>query len=152
MEHHPDKGGDEEKFKEISHAYNMITNPEYARKQSNRPVRDLSFHIQMIVPFDDAFYGTKLVVSYNQITLDQSLNPVKTEAIEPVCFSFDLPPGSMAGFRHVEKRKGKIFLNQTGDAVVMVAAERHPRYSVKNPDVLVEEKIKLEVLLKGTTW
>ena len=28
LQHHPDKGGDEEKFKEIADAYNKITNPK----------------------------------------------------------------------------------------------------------------------------
>lgn len=149
LEHHPDHGGDSDKFVEVTHAYRMITDPSYARKQTVRPVRDLTFNIQMITTFDDAFYGTKLVVSYNQLTLGTNLEIQKTDKVIPVSFAFDLPPGAVSGFRHIEKRKGKKWQNQTGDAVVSVTAERHPRYTVKGLDVFVEENIKLDVMLKG---
>jgi DnaJ-class molecular chaperone len=149
LEHHPDQGGDSDKFVEVTHAYRMITDPSYARKQSIRPVRDLTFNIQMITTFADAFYGTRLVVSYNQIILGANLEPLKSVDFEPVTFAFDLPPGSISGFRHVEKQKGKKCLNQTGDALVTVTAEKHPRYTVKGLDVFVDENIKLEIMLKG---
>jgi len=148
LEHHPDHGGDIDKFLEITHAYRMITDPSYARNQKSQPVRDLTFNIQMIVSFGDAFYGTRLVVSYNQITLNAKLEPLKTTEIEPVTFAFDLPPGALS-FRYIEKSKGKKFNNQTGNAVVTVITEKHPRYTVKGMDVFVEEKVPLETILKG---
>jgi len=149
MEHHPDKGGDPEMFIKITHAYRMLSDPSYARTQSHRPPTDLTFNVQMVITFNEAFYGTKLVVSYNQIELDGSYTPIKTEdVIDPVVVSFDLPPGSMK-FQHVEKGKGKKHNSDVGNAVITVASQKHPRYSVKGIDVFVEEKVKLEVMLKG---
>jgi molecular chaperone DnaJ len=43
MEHHPDKGGDEEKFKEISEAYSTLSNPE-KRAEYDNPMRQQMPH------------------------------------------------------------------------------------------------------------
>ena len=149
MEHHPDKGGDEEKFVEVTHAYRMLTDPAYARLQRTQPIKDLTFNIQMTATFEEAFFGTRLVVSYNRITLNPNLEPMKTDEIEPITFSFGLPPGSHSGFQHVEKNAGKKCGKQIGNALVTVNSERHPRYTVKGMDVFVEEKVPLETILKG---
>lgn len=149
LEHHPDHGGDSDKFMEVTHAYRMLTDPSYARLQSNQPVRDLTFNIQMVVSFEDAFYGTKLVVSYNQLELDPALEPIVAKEIIPVSFNFDLPPGSQTGFRHIEKNKGKKCGKQVGNALVTVLVGSHKRYRVSGKDVFVDEEIVLETMLKG---
>lgn len=50
MEHHPDKGGDEDKFKEISEAYSVLSNPE-KRKDHDNPMRNMGN------PFEDMMRG-----------------------------------------------------------------------------------------------
>jgi len=48
MEHHPDKGGDEEKFKEINEAYSVLSDPE-KRASYDNPMRNMGN------PFEDMF-------------------------------------------------------------------------------------------------
>ena len=48
MEHHPDKGGDEEIFKEINEAYSVLSNPDKRRDYDN-PMRNTGN------PFEDMF-------------------------------------------------------------------------------------------------
>jgi len=48
MEHHPDKGGNEEKFKELSEAYSILSDPE-KRAAYDNPMRNMGN------PFEDMF-------------------------------------------------------------------------------------------------
>lgn len=50
MEHHPDKGGDEEKFKEINEAYSTLSDPQ-KRGDYDNPMRNSGN------PFEDLFRG-----------------------------------------------------------------------------------------------
>jgi molecular chaperone DnaJ len=47
-EHHPDKGGDEEKFKELSEAYSILSDPK-KRAEYDNPMRNMGN------PFEDMF-------------------------------------------------------------------------------------------------
>lgn len=150
MEHHPDKGGSQEEFVRITHAYKMVTDPSYAAKEKGRPVRDLTFHMNLVVSFVDAFYGTRIAVNYNQVTLNDKMEPLKTgKDVEPVCITFDLPPGSVNGFKQDIKDKGMKYGNQTGSTSIRVTSEQHQRYKVRGIDVMVEEEVPLEIMLKG---
>lgn len=150
LKHHPDTGGDPEEFIKVTHAYKMLTDPSYVRNNKSQPVKDLTFRVQIVVSFIDAFYGTRIVVNYNQITIDDKLEPIKTgDTLEPVVITFDLPAGSTGGFRHTEKNKGLKHKSQIGKALVQVSSEPHPKYKVSGLDVTVEEEVPLEVLLKG---
>jgi DnaJ-class molecular chaperone len=146
---HPDHGGSEEAFLTVMHAYRMITDPGYRMREESRPVRDLTFRIKMIVPFMEAFYGRRLTVSYNRVFLAPDYEPMKTEEIEPITISFDLPAGSCDGFVHTEKEMGMACGRQRGGAEITVISETHPRYAVRGPDVFVDEKIPLDLMLKG---
>lgn len=150
LKHHPDVGGDEQEFLKITHAYKMLTDPSYARRQSKQPVKDLTFRVQLVVPFVDAFYGTKMVVSYNQITVDDDLNPLPTgDEIQPVTITFDLPAGSTQGFRYERKNRGLKYRNEIGKVLVQVNCQKHPKYSVQGLDVNTEIEVPLEHFLKG---
>lgn len=149
LEHHPDTGGDEDEFLRVMHAYKMISDPDYRRREEAKPARDINFRIQMVVGFMEAFYGTRMTVNYNRVHLDRNLEPIRTKDIEPVSIAFDLPAGSTEGFKHVEKNKGMICGSQMGDAVITVVSENHPRYKVKSPDVFTEENVPLDIMLKG---
>jgi molecular chaperone DnaJ len=50
MQHHPDKGGDAEKFKELSEAYSVLSDPE-KRKDYDNPMRNMGN------PFEDMMRG-----------------------------------------------------------------------------------------------
>lgn len=150
LEHHPDKGGDPDDFMRVTHAYKMITDPSYAAKQQGRPIKDLTFRIQIIVSFIDAFYGTRMVINYNQLILNDKLEPIKTSKnIEPTSVAFDLPPGSVNGFKHIIKNKGMIYREKIGNTEIQITSEKHKRYRIEGKNVIVEEKVPLEVMLKG---
>jgi len=150
LKHHPDKGGDEAEFIKVTHAYRMLSDPSYRRQQAHRPVRDLTFRVQLMVSFIDAFYGTRMVVGYNRIVVNDKLEQVRTgEAVEPISIAFDIPPGSTGGFKHEVPDMGLKFGNEAGKAVIQVRSEQHPRYKIEGLDVMVEEEVPLEALLKG---
>ncbi len=68
MKHHPDRGGDAEKFKEIQHAYEQLTNPEvqedhqfpfenmFQTSMSSRPPKQYEYTIN--ISLADAYKGT----------------------------------------------------------------------------------------------
>lgn len=150
LEHHPDKGGDPEEFIKVTHAYRMISDPSYAAKQTVRPVKDLTFHMHLMVSFIDAFYGTRMVVNYNQLTLNDQFEPMKTEkTIQITTIAFDLPAGSVNGFKHIVKHKGIKYRKETGNTSIQVTSEKHKRYRIENLDVTAEEEVPLETMLKG---
>ena len=53
-EHHPDLGGDPQKFLEIMHAYKMLTDPSYQMRTTRQPIRDLTFNVQTSINFLEA--------------------------------------------------------------------------------------------------
>ncbi len=76
MKHHPDKGGDEEKFKEISEAYKELTNPSPKQNAGNSDFDDMSSFFRRYNPFNRTnkiFIGQDVI-----ITLDLTLNEVFT--------------------------------------------------------------------------
>lgn len=117
MKHHPDRGGDEKKFKEISEAYDVLGNPE-KRKQYDNP-QSFGFSNQGFgngSPFEDIFaqaFGfsqPRQRVRRNQdikfsCTLDlqecftgkQITINYKLPSGSPESLSIDIPPGARPG-------------------------------------------------------
>jgi DnaJ-class molecular chaperone len=148
-EHHPDLGGSNEKFLEIMHAYKMLTDPSYQYKNKNENVRDLTFNVHIAINFLEAFYGTKITVNYNRVYLDGALEQIKSDIIEPISVSFDIDPGSTSGLLHRVQGNGMVCGTQVGDLAITVNIRRHPRYSVSGIDVLCDEEVPLDIMLKG---
>ncbi|KAK9903168.1 hypothetical protein M0R45_001179 [Rubus argutus] len=72
MKHHPDKGGDPEKFKELAHAYEVLSDPEkrgiydqYGEdgvKQRQRKGEDVIYHLK--VSLEELYNGASKKVSF----------------------------------------------------------------------------------------
>lgn len=152
FENHPDRGGNEEEFKKIMHAYKMITDPSYRHlEKSGRPNIDeaLLLRIKCPISFEDAFFGRKVVISYNQLELDAKLEPVVKQEQRLCVLSITLPAGSVAGFQHIAPGKGLYMGEKFGDCVVNFSPNQHNRYRVQGLDVFVQERVPLETMLKG---
>ena len=148
-EHHPDLGGDPQKFLEIMHAYKMLTDPSYQMRTTRQPIRDLTFNVQTSINFLEAFFGTKLTLSYNRVHLDGSLEQIKDSVVDPITLAIEVPCGSTNGLEVKVQGKGMSCGSQMGDAVVRVGVRRHPRYTVKDIDVYCNEEVPLDIMLKG---
>lgn len=154
MENHPDKGGDPDTFIQLTHAYKMLTDSSYleTQRQRQRPTNhDLEFRVQFNVSFEEAFFGTKILIHYNQIEMKSGLKPVAAaeQTLTPITIEFDLPPGSCGGFRKSFKNKGCKLGSLVGAATVSVSCENHPRYSIRGHNVVAKEHVPLESMLKG---
>lgn len=59
MKYHPDRGGDEKKFKEISAAYDVLSNPQKKQEYdfNKNGGGNFNFHFNGGSPFDDIFGG-----------------------------------------------------------------------------------------------
>jgi len=147
-EHHPDLGGDSEMFMAIMNAYKMITDPYYRLKE-NKYIKELTFKITVATDFEEAFFGNQIILNYNRIYFDHNLEQIVGKKIEPLSVLVKIPAGSTAGFDFIEKSKGYICGTQVGDAHITVAVRKHSRYMQQDIDVMCEENVPLDIMLKG---
>ena len=157
---HPDTGGDPEQFKRVTHCYKVLTDASYRHKESEREVRegnrnakgDLNIRIICPVRFEDAFFGRRVMISFNSLEFnpDFSVKPLIGEgALYLKNIVLQLAPGSTAGSEHAFSGQGHRSGDSAGDCLVSVAPESHPRFSVAGQDVASKERVPLELLLKG---
>jgi len=106
--HHPDKGGDAEKFKEVQNAYDVLSEP-ITREQYDNPTAQQQFsqyskvndilqkmreHAQMNQVFE---FGTVLTIeaAFKGHTIEVSFNDVKDKIVLPA----GIPNGARTQFR-----------------------------------------------------
>lgn len=148
--HHPDKGGDPEIFKKITHAYKMLTDPSYQHSLINVPQkRDLNMRLNVTVSFEEAFFGTNLILTYNRIEYDHKFTQIKNEELEILTHTIKVPSGSNNGWATELKGAGIKCSGRYGDAILTVNGQDHPKYSIKGKDVISDQEVKLDILLKG---
>jgi DnaJ-class molecular chaperone len=146
-ETHPDTGGNSEEFLRVMHAYRMLTDPSYVQEQ--KPVRSLDFQIQVAVSFEEAFFGASFLVGYNRVHIDENGLMVNKKEIDPMAIKVVIPQGSVNGLGVVEKDAGMQMGDKRGDAIINVVVNPHPRFHVRDGNVVSTERIKLETMLKG---
>lgn len=154
IEHHPDKGGDSEKFREVTHAYKMITSPQYRKedKESKPATSNLDLRIQMGVSFDDAFFGKSFNISYgvNKIGEDGFILPIK-ELIDTETITVKVVAGTQSGADHLFPKKGLIssVTKERGDTCITISVKPSKKFQLNGNDVIATELVPLEVMLKG---
>lgn len=152
-EHHPDKGGDPNKFREVTHAFKMLTDPEYqVHEAKKRPERDL--HIRMVVPvkFEDAFFGRTILLNFNRTRVKENLEPEEDQTnqiIESV--KITIPPGSFDGHEEVFSGKGLIQGEHCGDCHIKIQVLRHAQFMAEGKDIISQIQIPMDLALKGGT-
>jgi len=157
MKHHPDKGGDAEKFKEIHHAFKMLTDPSFVMaevKSSSTKKTNLDAIFNVTITFDQAFFGDNIVLTFNPIHLDDNAKPVtinkeKDIYMEGNIFKITIPEGTDNGARKCIPEQGLIQGDLKGDFVINYTVEPHHKFQLRGSDIISTEQIPLDMLLIG---
>lgn len=152
-ENHPDKeGGDKDKFLAVMHAYKLLTDPSYRRESEDNKAKnrknDLTIRMQVPISFEDMFFGRSVKISYNRIEKDSAGAAVIKEEQDIVTLNLMCPAG-VNGSESFIPGKGLKCGDEYGDVIVQFVTQNHPRYSLDGPNVVAQERIELDVCLKG---
>lgn len=180
MKHHPDRGGDEKKFKEISIAYEVLTNPEKKRivdmggDPNAQPGMGGGFHQGGPFEFhfdtrnfDDIFgfgFGRQpqrknKSLSINvQITLEEVLTGKDISAEigipngTPKMINIQIPPGIEHGQQIRYEGMGDSSINdaRAGDLIVNVYVQPHPMFRREGTSLVVDKEISVWDAILGT--
>jgi len=161
--HHPDKYAQQpqevqdehqEMFVEITHAYKMLTDPSYRVEESRRnknKKEDLTLRMQIPVAFEEMFFGKTVVISYNRLELDNNFEVIPKEEQEVLSTKVILPAGCAEGHEVVQPGKGLKTEKEKGDLFLHFRPLPHQKFHLKGRDVVCEESIPLDIMLKGGT-
>lgn len=165
--HHPDKGGDVEMFKKITHAYCMLTDPSYAAQEANKEEydrRDLHVKFQIPITFNEAFFGTVFKINYGFAQLDskgfkvakEEVDGVKVYELSAHTVEVVIPPGSFAGGEMSFTDKGVMRIGEGeeaehGDVNILITVMPHHKFQWDPNQGVIRsnEHIGLDILLKG---
>lgn len=160
QEHHPDKGGSADVFRRITHAYKMLTDLEYQHREMLNEMRtgkpnlkgDLNIRIELKVQFEDVFFGRDMLFSFSTDQYDSEYR-LQVGKVDIVSTTIDLAPEILShgnGTREIVLLcKGHRMGEHRGDAIVFINTARHTKFNVQGMDVFSEEKIPLNLMLKG---
>lgn len=180
MKHHPDRGGDEAKFKEISVAYEFLTNPEKKRiidmggDPNAHPGMGGGFHQGGPFEFhfnsrnfDDIFgfgFGRHPIrknksLSINvQITLEDVLTGKDISAEisipngKPKIITIQIPPGIEHGqqIRYEGMGDDSIKDVKAGDLIVNIYVQPHQTFRRENTSLIFDKEISAWDAILGT--
>jgi DnaJ-class molecular chaperone len=181
MKHHPDRGGDEKKFKEISQAYDFLSDPEKRRMidAGMDPNQQGGFR-QQGSPFefhfgtgnmDDLFgnfgfgFGQRPMrrnktLSINvEITLEDVLagKDINAEIGIPggrqKVINIQIPPGIEHGqqIRYEGMGDNSIPDVRAGDLIVNVLIRNHATFKREGPSLIIEKQVNVWDALLGTS-
>lgn len=155
--HHPDIGGDVEKFREVTHAYKMLSDPSYAEKNANsaeRIERNLEIRIQVPLRFEEAFFGGSFVINYAVTEFDDDYQPIRKDVLELEHLNIQIAPASFEPQPIVLPGRGLKKGDCRGNAIIIPTVSPHPRYKIAAVgfgayNVISQERVPLYKMLKG---
>ncbi len=159
-EHHPDHGGDPEKFKRAMHAHLLLTDESYRHKdhRSTPDKKNLNAVFNVVIDFDQAFFGDSLVLTFNPLYVNEE-GHAETEperngnkvTIVAEIITIRVRPGTMMGDIVIVSKRGLCHKKERGDMKVALQVKPHPKgFRIsQNGDVHAQETIPLAALLTG---
>lgn len=150
-EHHPDKGGESEKFIECGHAYKMLTDPSYRRSQFKSKDKEIVLDVHITVPinFEDAFFGKEITITINQLEIGEDNRYVVKEKQDLAVVQATIPEGCMSGFNHHSPGFGLRKKDERGDLYIKFMPQPHSSFKSMAMDILSEVHVELATALKG---
>jgi len=149
MQYHPDRqGGSEEMFCKVTFAYKMLTDPSYRAANQKKPPKDLTQLLRIIVDFEEAFFGTTVCISYNRVTVSDALVPVKSQPVEVLVVTVEVPPGT----QHLQARfpgHGLKCGDHVGDALCLVEVSPHREFRLDGANVRSRHEVTLNTMIRG---
>ena len=169
-EHHPDRGGDSEKFKKINEAYDVLKDQQ-KRAEYDTPRPEFKFNSNNINinDFHDLFgqfFGQHSQVRKNKdIRLSVSMTLEDVAIGKEILGVYTLPSGRQetsnfkipAGVEHGEIIKFKGLGDDShknidrGDLLVHVKVLPHSKYERDGPNILLKERVNIFDLMLGTS-
>lgn len=161
MEHHPDRGGDHNKFSSINAAYDILSNPEKRREYDNpapqynnpfndfgdifgfnrqrRQAKNMPVHIRVDVTLEDVLNGKEIIGSIKQAN-------GKEQTIK-----LNIPRGVKAGdaIRYPNLGDDSITHLPRGDVIVQIIELRHPRYERQDNNIIMNYTVSVFDALVG---
>jgi DnaJ-class molecular chaperone len=159
-EHHPDKGGDPEKFKRAMHAHLLLTDESYRHsdKRSSPEQRNLHAVFNVVVDFEQAFFGDTLTLTFNPLYVDDSGKTSKEPdrdgknvVIVAEIISLRVRPGTMPGDNVVIPKMGLCCKKERGDMKIALQVIPSPKGFRLSPDgdVHTQHQLPLHTMLAG---
>lgn len=149
-QHHPDAGGDPAMFRLIKHAYEMLTNPEYRDTEEKKHRKlPLDFVLSIPISFEEAFFGTEAVVSFNQLEMDEEAKVIVKKDLEVFAAVIQYPKGHMTGYEHVIPGAGLRHKDQLGNLILNFIVKQHPKFQCDGQNIIAVEKVDLELMVAG---